>query len=106
MYTNLSTGHIIHIVKAGCFTENLCYYLASMLTVKGKIVFSGGAPESIPNNSTLTVKFQDTNRMDAPAINLGTCVKSIQDYKKGTDLFFEILKAKKPDYGMDGSVCS
>ncbi|XP_057300509.1 uncharacterized protein LOC130633073 [Hydractinia symbiolongicarpus] len=75
-----------------------------MLTVKGKIVFSGGAPESIPNNSTLTVKFQDTNRMDAPAINLGTCVKSIQGYKKGTDLSFEIVNAKKPDFGMDGSI--
>lgn len=67
-----------------------------MLTVRGKIIFQGGNPSSIPDGSTLTVQFQDTNRMDAPCINLGTSVQTIKEYN-GEDLTFEIKNAKKPD---------
>lgn len=68
------------------------------MIIKGKIVFFRGAPESIPNNSTLTVKFLDTTRTCVAPIVLATSVKNIQDYKKGTDLFYEIVSDKWPRY--------
>ena len=76
----------------------------TMLTIRGKITFRGGAPNSIPDGSILTVKFQDTNRMDAPAIGLGTMVQKINGYKKGDSITYEIKTNNRPKLGMPGSV--
>ncbi|XP_002163389.1 uncharacterized protein LOC100211495 isoform X1 [Hydra vulgaris] len=70
-----------------------------MMNVSGKIVFaSAEVPEEIPNGSLLTVKVQDTNMMDAPAVLLGEYKTIIQNYNKGDSLTYEIKNASLPSY--------
>ena len=66
-----------------------------MIKIKGKLKFSS-PPPSIPDGSLLTVKFEDTSLMDAPAKGLGTHKKTINEYTTGQDLTFEIT-CSKPD---------
>ena len=65
-----------------------------MITIKGKLKFST-LPASLPDGSLLTVKFQDTSLMDAPAKTLGTHKEVINGYATGQDLTFEI-QCEKP----------
>lgn len=75
-----------------------------MYTVKGQLKFgSNGAPNSIPDGSQLTVKLQDTSRMDAPTIELGKMVKLIKGYKNGDVISYEIKTDKRPPH-MEASV--
>ena len=42
-----------------------------MTEITGEVKFRANAPESIPSNSHLTVKFEDVSLMDAPSVKLG-----------------------------------
>lgn len=74
-----------------------------MLTIFGKIKFPGGKNPEIPDGSTLTVKFEDTNRMDVASVTLGKLVKTITGYD-GSDLTFNIKDASKPPNGPEATV--
>ena len=69
------------------------------LTIRGKIIFPDGKPDKpLPNGSVLTVKFQDTSRCDAPAIDLGKCVQILNQHVVGKDLYFVINNATRPAF--------
>ena len=70
-----------------------------MFNISGKIIFANGeVPEAIPDGSLLTVKVEDTNMMDAPAVRLGEYREIIQNYKYGDSLTYEIKNAAIPSY--------
>merc|ERR1719204_492219 len=75
-----------------------------MTTIKGNLVFQGGSPGSIPNGSVLKVQFQDTNLMDAAAVDLGEHVQTISNYTNGDTLAFEIKTNRRPAHGLPGSL--
>ena len=70
------------------------------ITVQGKILFRGGAPENLPNPSQLHVKFQDTSRMDEPSIVISEYKKQIQEFTQDSTLEYSI-KAPRPTTGCD-----
>ena len=72
---------------------------SNSLTIRGKIMFPEGKPDKpLPNGSVLTVKFQDTSRCDAPAIELGKCVQILNQHLLGEDLCFVINDATRPGF--------
>ena len=64
------------------------------MTVRGKITFQGGAPETLTDSSRLKVQFQDVSRADAPSITLGTFTLDIKDYKASAPLKYSITTEK------------
>ena len=67
------------------------------MKITGKIIFRGGKPDSLPDGSILNVKFQDTSRMDAAAVTLGTVNIVIDGHKKENELTYEI-NADRPSF--------
>ena len=78
----------------------------NLYTVRGQLKFCNNiGPTSIPDGSTLTVSLVDANRMDASSsVELGKMVKSIQGYKFGDSISYEIKTDKRPPYGPNASV--
>ena len=68
----------------------------SAMTVHGELIFAGGAPESLPPNSHLKVKFEDTSLMDASSVLLGETMVDLSSYNKATNLKY-VIKCKKPN---------
>lgn len=69
---------------------------ANEITVHGELMFEGTAPDRLPANSHLQVKFEDVSYMDASSVTLGEIMVDLSSYNKATNLKFEI-KCKKPD---------
>ena len=65
------------------------------MTVHGELIFDGGAPESLPSNSHLKVKFEDVSIMDTSSVVLGETWIDLSSYKKAQNLKYAI-KCKKP----------
>ncbi len=72
---------------------------AQNITIEGKITFKSGQPDSFSKPARLIVKFQDTSRMDAPSVDLGSQVIDIDtnNYNKNTALKFSITVPKPTD---------
>lgn len=66
------------------------------ISIHGELIFEGGAPDTLPANSYLQVKFEDVSIMDASSVILGKTVVDLSSYNKATNLRYEI-KCKKPD---------
>lgn len=66
-----------------------------MITVKGKVIFDGEAPQSFPSNSHLKVTFQDVSIMDAASIVLGETLVDLSNYSGSQNLEYTI-KCKMP----------
>ena len=66
------------------------------ITVHGELMFEASAPDSLPANSSLEVKFEDVSYMDASSTLLGKNVVDLSGYNKATHLRYEI-KCRKPD---------
>ena len=64
------------------------------ITVHGELMFEASAPDSLPANSSLEVKFEDVSYMDASSTLLGKNVVDLSGYNKATNLRYEI-KCKK-----------
>lgn len=73
------------------------------ISVYGELIFGGGAPDSLPPNSHLLVKFEDVSMMDAPSVLLGKTMVDLSSYDKEKNLKYEI-KSKKPDLGGSYSI--
>lgn len=76
-----------------------------MIEITGEVKFSGNsAPESIPPNSHLIVKFEDVSLMDAPSVRLGETQVDVTNYKKGEALMYSIKcpmpSVIAPDYSV------
>lgn len=59
-----------------------------MIEITGEVKFRANAPESIPSNSHLTVKFEDVSLMDAPSVKLGETEVDLTNYKKEEALVY------------------
>ena len=73
-----------------------------MTTIKGRIIFQGGSPTSIPDGSHLKIEFQDTNMCDAPAVNLGLHKRTIKSHNSGEELTYEIKTDRLPSHNLPG----
>ena len=69
---------------------------ANEISIQGELMFEGSAPDRLPVNSYLKVKFEDVSYMDASSVLLGNTVVDLSSYNKATNLKYEI-KCKKPD---------
>ena len=67
------------------------------MEITGEVKFSNdSAPDVLPANSHLTVKFEDVSLMDAPSVKIGESVVDVTNiYKKGEPLMYSI-KCPKP----------
>ena len=72
---------IIFFTTAQCGTE---------ITISGEIVFEGGAPNSLPEPSVLTVDFEDVTYEDAPSITMGKFEMDLKDYRPDVPLRYSI----------------
>ena len=62
-----------------------------MIEITGEVKFRGNsAPELIPEDSHLIVKFEDVSLMDAPSVKLGETEVDLTNYKKGQALTYSI----------------
>jgi len=59
------------------------------VAVKGEIKFES-EPATLPKNSWLLVKVQDTSLMDAPSKTLGEYKKEIEGFGNGAPLKYEV----------------
>ena len=76
------------------------------MEISGEVKFSNdSAPEVLPENSYLTVKFEDVSLMDAPSVKLGESVVDVTKiYKKGQPLLYSIKCPKPSPIHVDYSV--
>lgn len=76
------------------------------MEITGEVKFSTGlAPDVLPANSHLTVKFEDVSLMDAPSVRLGESVVDVTNvYQKGEPLMYSIKCAKPSPIHVDYSV--
>ncbi|XP_031554050.1 uncharacterized protein LOC116291068 [Actinia tenebrosa] len=71
----------------------------TQITVKGKLLFpSDRVPDSIPPNSHLIVKFEDSSLQDASSVVLGKTLVDANTYKKGTNLTYKIVCPKPKNH--------
>lgn len=73
------------------------------ISIHGELIFEEGAPDSLPPNSHLRVKFEDVSMMDAPSVLLGETMVDLSSYDKAKNLKYEI-KSKRPGLGGSYSV--
>lgn len=76
------------------------------MEITGEVKFSSGsAPDALPANSYLIVKFEDVSLMDAPSVRLGDSVVDVTNiYKKGEALMYSIKCPKPSPIHVDYSV--
>jgi len=86
-----SRGNYSKTVKADQESQ-----IENFITVHGELIFDGGAPQSLPSNSHLKVKFEDVSIMDAASVLLGHTMVDLSSYDKSQNLKYTI-KCKKPD---------
>ena len=72
---------IIFFTAAQCGTE---------ITISGEIIFEGGAPDSFPEPSVLSVDFEDVSYEDAPSITMGKFQMDLKDYRPDVPLRYSI----------------
>lgn len=76
------------------------------MEITGEVKFSNdSAPDALPEDSYLTVKFEDVSLMDAPSVKLGESVVDVTKiYKKGQPLLYSIKCPKPSPIHVDYSV--
>ena len=68
----------------------------NLTLIHGDLIFDGGSPQTLPQNSLLKVKFEDVSIMDASSVVLGETMVNLSSYDKAQNLKYAI-KCKKPD---------
>jgi hypothetical protein len=67
------------------------------IEVTGRITFTGKAPQTIPPNSQLKVKFIDIIKADVPHVELANTIVDLSNYKNNTPLFYNITSKRPTD---------
>jgi len=69
------------------------------VTITGKIIFPSGSDVTFPPGSYLHVSCDDTSRMDAPSINLGSAVVDVSGKSTKDELRYTITAAEFSNNG-------
>lgn len=67
----------------------------NLMSLHGELIFDGGAPQSLPPNSHLKVKFEDVSMMDAASLLVEETWVDLSNYNSEQNLKYSI-KCKRP----------
>ena len=67
----------------------------NLMSLYGELIFDGGAPQSLPPNSHLKVKFEDVSIMDAASLLVEETWVDLSNYNSAQNLKY-FIKCEKP----------